>query len=130
MYNGFYTIDGYFNNYPKTYKDKFFKIIEGEVAKNEGLKNHFQNFGSVCAIISDEMIKKFNRISFLIPVFYKNEGNIINNLDINAKAMKDLNCQYLFSAFKIENSASIGLSLERYFENDRSPYGIYLYSID
>jgi hypothetical protein len=154
LYNGFYTIDGYFPNYPREYKYRFYDIIKDELDKSKSISEYdtfiyddsianapvnatkqsaydtFVYNGSICIIFSDEVINRRNGKRFIIPVVYKNESFGISNLDINTKKMLDLNCQYLFSAVSIENSSSIGLIFEKYFENEHSPWGIYLYSIN
>ena len=47
LYNGFYTADGYFVNYPLEYKKKFRKIIEKELNKDKNLKSYYDNWGIV-----------------------------------------------------------------------------------
>jgi len=73
LYSGFYTIDGYFPNYPIEYKRSFYKIIEKELEKNKIANDFFVYGGSVVIILSDEEINKLNGRGFVIPTFYKNE---------------------------------------------------------
>jgi hypothetical protein len=131
LYSGFYTIDGYFGNYPIEYKKTFYKIMEKELEKNKIAHDFYLNGGSMVIILSDEEIDRLNGHGFIVPTFRKNELNrVIHHLDINTDIMRDMNCQYLFSAFRIENANNINMNFEKYFERDDSPYGIYLYSIN
>jgi hypothetical protein len=130
LYNGFYTIDGYFNNYPKKHKDEFYLIMKDELSKNKTAEDFFRNFGSVCVILSDEMIQKFNGKGFVVPEFRKSPDNVIYNLQIDTDQMLKMNAEYLFSAFRIENAETINLKPEGFFEENNSPWGVYLYSVD
>lgn len=131
LYNGFYTIDGYFPNYPIKYKKRFYKIIEKELEKNKIAHDFFIYGGHMCILLSDEEICRLNGHGFIIPTFHKAEKNrIIHHLDINTEVMRGMNCQYLFSAFQIENANNLSLKFEKYFEREDSPYGIFLYSLN
>lgn len=133
LYNGFYTVDGYYSaGYPKSYKDQIFRIIEPELKKDSNLYHFFNDWGSVCIIPSAELIsQKYDTRGYIIPVIYKTDGiETIKNLDINTELLKsELNCQYIFSAAKITNSSQIGLEYMSVFENANSPYRILLYRI-
>ena len=131
LYNGFYTIDGYFPNYPKKNKDKFFKLVEPELNKSEILYNFFDKWGSVCIIQSFEIIEEKYPNGYIIPVINKVDSmKSIHNLSLNAKELKDLNCQYIFSSVIIENSEEIDLKLLKTFDKNNVPYIIHLYAVD
>jgi len=130
LYNGFYTIDGYFNNYPKKYKDEFYLIMKDELLKNKTAEVFFRNFGSACVILSAEMVQKFKGKGFVVPEFRKNPDNVIYNLQIDTGQMLKMNAEYLFSAFRIENAETINLKPEGFFEENNSPWGVYLYSVN
>lgn len=130
LYNGFYTIDGYISNYPKKYKDEFYLIMKDELSKNKTAEDFFLNFGSVCVILSDEMIQKYNGKGFVVPAFSKSPDNVIYNLQIDTDQMLKMNAEYLFSAFRIENAETINLKPEGFFEETNSPWGVYLYSVN
>lgn len=52
--NDIYTIDGYHNLYPLSYKKKFYNIIEDELNADLKTKNYFNNWGSrVYAFVGD-----------------------------------------------------------------------------
>lgn len=52
---------------------------------------------------------------------------IIHGLDINADTMREINFQYLFSEFQIENANNINIHFEKYFMGVDSPYFVNLY---
>ena len=55
LYNGFYTVDGYWVNYPFEYKRRFRRIIADELAKKSGLQTYFDQWGSRCYVFSAEL---------------------------------------------------------------------------
>lgn len=55
QYNGFYTLDGYQNNYPLDYKKRFRKIIIKEIEKDTHIKKYFDEWGSRCYVFSHEL---------------------------------------------------------------------------
>jgi len=121
LYNGFYTIDGYRFNYPLEYKHKFRKIISSELEKDESLKEYFDDWGSRCYIFSSELGKNY--------LYTKDKSKKINNLDINSKQMGKMGAEFLFSAVEIVNYEENNLVYAKSFENDSSPWKIYLYKI-
>lgn len=119
LYNGFYCIDGYSNNYDLKHKLDFRKIIEPELNKNEELKVYFDDWGSRCYFFSNE-----------IPFEYyinKNRGVVLRNFQVNTQALTEKGCEYLISSVEILNNNS--LKLEKVFENKDSVYKIFLYKI-
>lgn len=129
LYNGFYTLDGYFPNYPLNYKHKFFELIEPELKKNDVLLNRYQQKGSVVIVLSNEIIERRKGRDFVIPYETKDiPDRIIDNLQLNTDVLNELNCQYIFSSAEIVNHLDLKLKYEKYFERDDSPWGIFLYS--
>jgi hypothetical protein len=122
QYNGFYTIDGYQNNYPLTYKSKFRKAISGELEKNLALKNYFDGWGSRAYLYSAELPP--NSL-----VGKNNNLYHINQLQLDNKALKTLNAKYIFAALPIKNAESIDLHLLEVYESPSSFYKIYVYRL-
>lgn len=122
QYNGFYCIDGYWNAYPLEYKHEFRKIIENELNKNTEIKNYFDHWGSRCYIFSSELGNEFR--------YSKNCGVKVHQLDVNTEQLRELGCQYVFSAVPIENHENLGWKFEKCFTTDNSFWEIYLYSIN
>jgi len=80
--NGIYTVDGYHNIYPLSYKKKFIEVIQKELSKNLDLHKYYNNWGSrVYAFIDNP-----------------------NNIEINFKAAKKIGAKFVISKYKINNN--------------------------
>lgn len=121
LYNGFKCLDGYSNNYPLNYKHEFKKIINEELEKSPDLDSYFNGWGNRCYIFSHELGKRY--------LIESDQNTEINDLSINVNQLKEMGCNYIFSAVKINNAEQIGLHLEKCFSNSQSCYSIYLYCI-
>lgn len=121
LYNGFYCLDGYSNNYSLSYKHDFAKIIEGELKKSSDLNAYFTDWGNRCYVLSAE--------SGGSPMISKHSATIYKELSINIETLKSMGAEYLFSAMEIAGAKEKGLNFETYFETQESYYGVYLYSI-
>lgn len=123
LYNGFYTLDGYQNNYPLIYKLTFRKIISSELEKNSKIKKYYDNWGSRCYLFSSEL-----RETCYLSC-YKDSNIEIDSLDINTPHLRSMGAEYIFSAVPINNYRELNLKYDRSFENNKSPLKIYLYKI-
>ncbi len=121
QYNGFYTLDGYFNNYPLEYKYRFRNIIGYELAKDTQLQDYFDNWGSRCYIMTAEL-----GLDFFCT---KDRGLVINNLELNITAMNEMNVSYVFSAVNITNYADSNLQFNGLYQHSESVWDIYLYEL-
>jgi hypothetical protein len=121
QYNGFYTLDGYFVNYPLSYKHRFRNIIEKELNKNTEIRDYFDNWGSRCYIFVDELGKNY--------IFTKKTNKKIENLEINTDALKKLGGEYIISAIEIVNYNENNLKFLKVFKDNNSAWDIYLYKI-
>lgn len=122
-YNGFYCLDGYSNNYPLEYKHTFRQIMAGELDKSDYVRDFFDNWGNRCYITTAEQANYYT--------FEKKWNSVIYDLDLDIDKLKDLDCQYIFSAAYLMNAEEKGLSLiqEAPFETENSWYHIYVYAI-
>ena len=59
----------------------------------------------------------------------KNNNQVINNLNLNYKKLKKMNCQYLLSAVKIVNIPENELKFEKVFKDNDSYWDIFLYKV-
>lgn len=118
---GFYTIDGYSNNYPLSYKHEFRQIIEKELQENEEMRLYFDNWGSRCYL--------FNHVTGTYYMLGKNNTVKYQNLQINTQQMKAMGCEYLFSGAEIEGAKEIGMELLEVFETEKSYWKIWLYQL-
>lgn len=115
---GFYTIDGYSNNYSLEYKHAFRKIIEKELDKSQTLQTYFDTWGSRCYLFSAEGDNAL-----------KGTGFVYENLEYNVEQLKQLGCEYIFSASEIAGKTK-GLIYEGTFDTPESVYEIWLYRIE
>lgn len=122
LYNGFYCLDGYSNNYPLEYKHGFRKAIVMELEKSEYLSSYFDGWGNRCYLFSAEC-----------PGYYtiKKGGFFFQDCRLDAEALAGMGCSYLLSAAYIQNAEEQGLVLlnEVPFETEDSYYGIYVYKV-
>jgi hypothetical protein len=124
IYNGFYTLDAYSNNYDLNYKHQFRSIIAGELDKDTQLADYYDNWGCRCYVLSSEL--GYDRL-----LVSKDSGTHIKELAFDAAAAREMGARYLFSAVEIDNGDEIGLRLMRDepFATDTSYLQIYLYEI-
>ena len=120
LYNGFHTFDGYHTGYPLQHKKAFRKIIAPELAKNEKNRRYFDNWGGRCYVFVDEL-------EYANWLYSKNKNGVIQQLEINTNAFVELGGEYIFSAVEIKNHEENQLALEKVFENNTSPWRIFLY---
>ena len=122
LYNGFFTVDGYFVNYPLEYKKKFRKVISRELEKDYNLKSYYDDWGNRVYLFSSELGRNFNHKS----------GNavVLKNLEFNWEALYNLGARYVFSSVKIDNAKISEIVFEKKFVNIDSSWDIYLYRIN
>lgn len=118
---GFYTIDGYSNNYSLEYKHEFRKIIERELEKHDDNRVYFDTWGSRCYLFASESGRNW--------FIRKSQDFRYENLELNTEKMAELGCEYLFSAAQIVNAEEIGLHFEGRFDTEESLYEIWLYRV-
>ncbi len=122
LYNGFYALDAYHDNYPLQYKYSFRRIIEKELEKSPAhLKRYFDTWGSRCYV----WVADLNGGYF----YTKDKGAKVDNLELNTEALKEMGGEYILSAVEITNAAENDLQLLRTFENSESPWKIWLYGV-
>lgn len=122
-YHGFYCLDGYSNNYPLEYKHTFREVMAGELEKSDYVRDFYDNWGNRCYITTAEQANYYT--------FEKKWNSVIYDLDLNVEKLKELDCQYIFSAAYIMNAEEMGLSLlqDAPFETENSWYHIYVYVV-
>lgn len=123
LYQGFYCMDGYSNNYSLEYKHAFRKILEPELDRSDYLREYFDNWGNRCYLFSSEC-----------PGYYTIEKNgfYFQDYRLNTEALSELGGDYLFSAAYIANADEQGLKLlrEAPFETQDSYYRIFVYEVE
>lgn len=121
LMHGFYTVDGYSNNYPLEYKHKFRQVIAEELDKNIECAVYFDTWGSRCYL--------FNAQTGNYWLLKKGNGVRYEGLEFDMEALRDLGCEYLFSGGEILDAQRMGLTPMGYFETEDSYWGIWLYAL-
>ena len=119
LFNGFYCVDGYSNNYDVAYKHEFREVIAEELEKNQDLLKYYDNWGNCVYLFSDE-----------IPFEYyikKTSDEYIKDFRIDIHKLHELGCDFIFSAVQIDGCDE--LSLMKTFETNSSSYKLFLYQI-
>lgn len=121
LMHGFYTVDGYSNNYPLEYKHRFREIIAKELEKNEATRLYFDEWGSRCYL--------FNGTTGNYWMAGKSQHIEYEELEFDMEALATMGCEYLFSCGEIKNAEDLGLVCKGYFVTDSSYWGIWLYEL-
>ncbi len=121
LMHGFYTVDGYSNNYPLEYKHRFRAVIEKELVKNEQTRLYFDEWGSRCYL--------FNGTTGNAWMLGKTLGIRYEGLEFDMEALKGLGCEYIFSAGEILDYEEMGLEFLGYYETESSYWGVWLYGL-
>jgi len=123
LYNGFYCLDGYSNNYSLEYKHEFRTIMKDELDRDSTIKQYFDEWGNRCYLMTKE--------SGYFEMLEKTSNFVYKDLEINTAALKEMGGKYIFSAGIIENCDKLGLKLirDKAFETQDSFYAIYVYEI-
>lgn len=122
LIHGFYTVDGYSNNYPLEYKHRFRKVIERELEKAPETAGYFDTWGSRCYL--------FNAESGNAWMLGKDKHIVYKGLEYDMEELKALGGEYLFSCGEILNAEELGITLLGYYETETSYWGVWLYEID
>lgn len=122
-YNGIYTLDGYLGFYPQSYKEAFREVIAPALERVEPSRIYFDEWGARCYLYSGTDLS--------IVMATKSMSEVTDNdIYINAEALKDLGCKYIFSRIDISNADDAGIKLIKEYRADSSPYTIYVYTIN
>ena len=121
QFNGFYTLDGYFNNYPLEYKHRFRNIIGYELEKSDELRDYFDGWGSRCYVLVEELSTG--------TLYTKDKNVTIHNLQLNITALHEMNCTFVLSSVNIANHVDSGLQLADVYEQADSAWRIFLYEV-
>jgi hypothetical protein len=121
LYNGFYTLDAYLQNYPLTYKHEFRRIIRGELDKSPSLRDYYDNWGSRVYLYSARLHSA--------GYSAHRAGNSVEleKLSIDLNAFRAMGGEFILSAVRLGQGAHPGLELMRVFPDASSAWDIYLY---
>lgn len=118
LYNGYFCVDGYSNNYSLDYKHEFRKVIAKELERNETIKSYFDNWGNRCYLFSSELGTDY--------YIHKDSGQQIKDSQLDFEELKRMNCRYLFSTVPIENEH---VQLKGKLDDQDSFYNLHIYEI-
>lgn len=121
LMHGFYTVDGYSNNYSLEYKHLFRRVIAKELEENEQTRLYFDEWGSRCYL--------FNSATGNAWMLGKTEEIRYEGLEFDMEALRELDCEYIFSAGEILDCEKMGLTFLGYYETDSSYWGVWLYQL-
>ena len=129
LYNGFFTIDGYHQNYSLEYKHRFRRVIVGELEKSDTLKNDFDNWGSRAYLFSAELVPYGLVVSKYSSYRPQKENFEIQNLTINTRELSALGAEFLISSVYINEQLHPGFRFLKKFEDANSAWDLYLYEV-
>jgi hypothetical protein len=119
QYNGFYSLDSYQTNYPLEYKHEFRRLIERELEKDNEIQEYFDYWSSRCYVFTAEKKRDF--------VITKDKSSPITKLEFNTEAFKEMGGKYIISTVEIQNYEGNNFEFVRTFENETSPWKVWLY---
>lgn len=119
QYNGISTLDGYLGLYSQEYKEKFREIIAPALEQSPEFKTYFDDWGARAYIFAGSGENTYN------PV--RNQNITDHRLYMNTEAFEQMGGTYIFSRIAIDNMNDLGLELAGKYENESSPYVIYVY---
>ncbi|MEJ2595247.1 MAG: DUF6044 family protein, partial [bacterium] len=120
LYNGFYTLDMYSNNYPLEHKRKFREIIAPELEKSPKWEASFDKWGGECFLVSSEITYR--------PDFIPYE-KAVDSLDINTRALYELGGKFILSSLEIRNYKALNLKFRKKYTDPETPLTLYLYEV-
>lgn len=116
-YNGIATLDGYYSNYSQEYKDQFRKLLAPEFEIDENNQMYFDNWGGRAYLFSTEI--EYAPVHNMV----QQEADLL----IDTKVFEKMGGKYIFSRVKIRNAENLELGLIGCYQNQKSPYVIYVY---
>ena len=124
LYNGFYALDSYQNNYLLSYKHAFRKVIAAELDKAPRIRTYYDAYACRCYTYVAEL--GMNESAFLCGKTSKRQ---VNALALNMQAFRELGGRYLIAGIPIRNAAMNHLKLVRVLNDSTSYWRIYLYAV-
>lgn len=122
LMHGFYTADGYSNNYPLDYKHAFRQVIAAEMDEAPETAVYFDKWGNRCYL--------FNSQTGTYWMLEKGSGVRYEGLKFDMEALAKLECEYLFCGGEIADAERMGLKPLGYFETENSYWGIWVYELN
>lgn len=122
QYNGIATVDGYLGMYPQEYKEKWIKIEEPAFAGSPSLSDYFKGWGARVCLYSGNDENTYAPLRVMDP----EDKRLLVNMD----ELKTLDVKYIFARFEISNADDNHMTLKGVYEDESSPYQIFVYEVD
>jgi len=120
-YNQIKTIDGMLSYYPLKYKREFRTLIAPFLEQHKWAAYYFDKWGGRAYVFSENRIFEYININTSKTLQFA--------LKINTDVFKKLEGKYIFSRFLLTNAKELNLDFIAKFEDENSPYKIYVYAI-
>lgn len=120
LYNGFYCLDGYSQNYNLDYKHFFYDVMKDEIGGESERYDYFQNWGNRCYLLTSSSPFEY------IPKKKEPEKLTVR---FDFQKLKSLGCRFIISRYELENASELGIGYEGYFDMPDGLYGVHLYRI-
>ncbi len=118
-YNGIATLDGYLGFYEQAYKEQFRKIIAPALERVPATASYYDTWGARAYLYSGT--------DATIVQAVRNYSVTDHNIYINTDAFRELGGSYIFSRIELANAKEAGLALAGVYEEENSPYRLYVY---
>lgn len=123
-YNGIATLDGYLGFYEQSYKEAFRRVIAPALAQRPDTAVYYDDWGARCYLYSG------TEDSIVQPVRNYLPGKTDSHeMMIDSAALKKMGCRYIFSRIPVSNEEDLKLHPLGIFEEEDSPYTIYVYEL-
>ena len=122
QYNGIYTVDGYLGMYPEEYKQKWIKVEAPLFKEDPEVGSYFESWGARVSLYSTSNERTYAAT--------RNMNLDNNDLLVDLDELKTLDVKYIFSRVEFSNISDYEMELIGAFEDESSPYTIYVYAID
>lgn len=124
-YNGIFTLDGYRSFYPLSYKKEFCNLIEPVLDSDD----IYVDYGDTYRCYFDT--SGIRAYIFSSDVTFKPTRDIVEEAEmlVDADVFEDMGGRYVFSRVSISNASDLNLELVGKYQNEESPYTIYVYTL-
>lgn len=118
-YNDIATLDGYLGFYEQSYKTAFRRVIAPALSRVPESKEYFDTWGARAYLYSGTDLS----IVGAVRSYQVTDTDIY----IDTEAFKELGGSYIFSRILLSNEKEAGLMLIGAYEEEASPYTLYVY---
>lgn len=118
-YNDIATLDGYLGFYEQSYKEAFRKVIAPALERMPQTASYFDTWGARAYLYSGTDLSIVGAV--------RNYQVTDHKIYLDTEAFKALDGTYIFSRIELENEAEAGLVKLGVYEDETSPYVIYVY---